>query len=252
MKIVPGVSSQSRPTATARTASRKEPTSVAPSSNNDSWISRKSTTSPSYHSERKGPPSRRLAADSGGRTVSKKTRSSAILIFSSTTSYPTTTAAKNESHVHITKFSKTITKDSLSSRNLLIQYNHPRSQDDCKVYSRPLMVGLSNHRQLEQASFGKLRMSRHQWAASLCNRPANPWVLVAVRRDSSILWMACCGALSSRVRAPPPAVPWAGRVVFSAPLPSFGGKGGRHFLMFRPTSGPTLLVQPWQAAVSKI
>ena len=33
------------------------------------------------------------------------------------------------------------------------------------------MASLSNHRQLEQASFDKLRMSRHQWAALLCNRP---------------------------------------------------------------------------------
>ena len=45
-------------------------------------------------------------------------------------------------------------------------------QDDCKVFSNPFMASLSNHRQLEQASFDKLRMSRHQWAASLCNRPA--------------------------------------------------------------------------------
>ena len=33
------------------------------------------------------------------------------------------------------------------------------------------MVSLSNHRWLERASFDKLRMSRHQWAALLCNRP---------------------------------------------------------------------------------
>ena len=44
-------------------------------------------------------------------------------------------------------------------------------QDDCKVLCIPLMVSLSNHRWLEQASFDKLRMSKHQWAALLCNRP---------------------------------------------------------------------------------
>ena len=32
-------------------------------------------------------------------------------------------------------------------------------QDDCKVRSKPLMVSLSNHEQLEQASFDKLRTS---------------------------------------------------------------------------------------------
>ena len=46
------------------------------------------------------------------------------------------------------------------------------SQDDCKVFSNPFMASLSNHRWLERASFDKLRMSRRQWAASLCNRPA--------------------------------------------------------------------------------
>ena len=35
-------------------------------------------------------------------------------------------------------------------------------QDDCKVYYKPFAVGLLNHRQLEQASFDKPRMSRHQ------------------------------------------------------------------------------------------
>ena len=45
-------------------------------------------------------------------------------------------------------------------------------QDDCKVSSNPLMVSLSNHRRIERASFDKLRMRRHQWAALLCNRPA--------------------------------------------------------------------------------
>ena len=45
-------------------------------------------------------------------------------------------------------------------------------QDDCKVFYNPVMVSLSNHRWLECASFDKLRMSRHQRAASLCNRPA--------------------------------------------------------------------------------
>ena len=44
-------------------------------------------------------------------------------------------------------------------------------QDDCKVLCIPLMVSLSNHRWLERASFDKLRMSKHQWAALLCNRP---------------------------------------------------------------------------------
>ena len=46
-------------------------------------------------------------------------------------------------------------------------------QDDCKVFSNPFMASLSKHRQLEQASFDKLRMSRHQCAASLCNRPGH-------------------------------------------------------------------------------
>ena len=45
------------------------------------------------------------------------------------------------------------------------------AQDDCKVLCIPLMVSLSNHRWLERASFDKLRMSKHQWAALLCNRP---------------------------------------------------------------------------------
>ena len=38
----------------------------------------------------------------------------------------------------------------------------PNIQDDCKVYYKPFAVGLLNHRQLEQASFDKPRMSRHQ------------------------------------------------------------------------------------------
>ena len=33
-------------------------------------------------------------------------------------------------------------------------------QDDCKVDSEPLMVSLSNHEQLEPASFDKLKMGR--------------------------------------------------------------------------------------------
>ena len=44
-------------------------------------------------------------------------------------------------------------------------------QDDCKVFSNPFMASLSNHQWIERASFDKLRMSRHQWPALLCNRP---------------------------------------------------------------------------------
>ena len=43
-----------------------------------------------------------------------------------------------------------------------MQKEWQRYQDDCKVYYKPFAVGLLNHRQLEQASFDKPRMSRHQ------------------------------------------------------------------------------------------
>ena len=44
-----------------------------------------------------------------------------------------------------------------------------RRQDDCKIFSKPLMVSLSNHQRLERSSFDKLRMTRHQRAALLCD-----------------------------------------------------------------------------------
>ena len=50
----------------------------------------------------------------------------------------------------------------------------PSRQDDCKVLFYPLMVSLSNHRWLVWASFDKFRMSKHQWATLLCNRPDLP------------------------------------------------------------------------------
>ena len=61
--------------------------------------------------------------------------------------------------------------------NFVVNRLPAASQDDCKVFSNPFMASLSNHRQLEQASFDKLRMSRHQWAALLCNRPVPPALL---------------------------------------------------------------------------
>ena len=47
---------------------------------------------------------------------------------------------------------------SMTTSNAILLFNR---QDDCKVFSNPFMASLSNHRQLEQASFDKLRMSRH-------------------------------------------------------------------------------------------
>ena len=64
------------------------------------------------------------------------------------------------------------TGSSTKSRNQSFKMDLPLHQDDCKVSSNPLMVSLSNHRRIERASFDKLRMRRHQWAALLCNRPA--------------------------------------------------------------------------------
>ena len=62
-------------------------------------------------------------------------------------------------------------RPALRSSSLTLQSSWASFQDDCKVFCIPLMVSLSNHRWLERASFDKLRMSRHQWAALLCNRP---------------------------------------------------------------------------------
>ena len=44
-------------------------------------------------------------------------------------------------------------------------------QDDFQVHPKSVMVSLSNHGRLEQASFDKLRMSGYQWIALLRNRP---------------------------------------------------------------------------------
>ena len=47
----------------------------------------------------------------------------------------------------------------MSANGVTLKKPWSANQDDCKVFPNHIMVSLSNHRQLGQASFDKLRMS---------------------------------------------------------------------------------------------
>ena len=48
------------------------------------------------------------------------------------------------------------------------------AQGDCNVNPNPLMVSLSNHERIGQASRDRLRMNRSRWKGLLSNRPIPP------------------------------------------------------------------------------